>query len=94
MALKFSEAREERVTQIADVKREATAYTNDNRRAVDMALIAAMQDNQKFQMRVLDEFVREKSLRDTETRIMGAIEKLDNKIDKIADRHNGATGVT
>lgn len=88
MALQFSEAREERLQQISDVKRESTAYTNDNRRAVDMALIAAMQDNQKFQMRVLDEFVREKSLREVETRIMGAIEKLDDKIEKMADRNS------
>lgn len=83
---KFATAREERISQIGTMRDELKAYSDANRRAVDMVSLDLRNDIQGFKLKVSEDYVRAPALREMEARIMTAFEKMDAKIDKIADR--------
>lgn len=84
---RFSRAREERLKQIAELRAELTLevvecfersrkYTEENRRALDQINSDQIQETRTFQMNIYKDFVREKSLSDTEARIMTAVREI------------------
>lgn len=75
-------SREERITQIGDVKAEVKAYSDNNRRAVDLNNLGLQTQLQQFQLKVAEDYVRKGDMKEFESRIMTMLEKMDIKIDK------------
>lgn len=75
---RFARAREERIIQIAETRAEARAFTNDQ--------TTALRENmQAFQVKVLEDYVSNRTFREFRIEIMAMLEKMEGKIDRLGD---------
>lgn len=76
----------ERVARDSDAFRVALQRSiDDNRRAVDMNLLATQRELEAHKLRVAESYVSNDNLHQLERRIMDMLEKMDRKIDKFSD---------
>lgn len=85
---RFAQAREDRITQIAEAKAEARKYVEENRRATDMQMIVFRDEFKEHQLKILDNFVQYRAFKDFEERMIAAFVKIDAKLDKIANEQH------
>lgn len=89
---RFSRAREERLQQLADTDARLTkqigesfergrTYTDTSHKALYETLGNVRDEGRNFQMAIYKDFVREKSLSDTEARIMGAVAEVKQMLE-------------